>query len=459
MKMLLCNLPFIHHDATGRINTGPNSGSRWPFTLPRTWPSIRTFQNGQFINTYAPYPFYLGYATSYLRAHDIEAGMYDGMAERHFDATLHRKAVIEFGPDTLVLEISTPVAKQVLDFAASFKREIGGKVVLVGPHCAAYADALLALPYVDHVVKGEYEIPLLKITQGETARLFSYEHVENLDTLPSGDNWLPYRDPRILCEYYDPTMQTPYTQLCISTSRGCAFHCHYCQWQKVINNETYRRRSPEMVIDEIRNIIAIMAQTDTPVRSVLFDDDTWNLGGAPRINALCTGLKFIGLPWSFLGRLDVHPPEFFKTMVDAGCVGMRFGVESFTQHVLDRTNGHRNAGKQYAAADYILRNFKGLEVHFTSMRDMPGQTEADWQSDQTQFKILEGVATANRNRMHYQVSRTMPFPGTVLHEQMVSSGHGDLLERSGYNGTDEETELSRAVRGLAVTVKGKEIPK
>ena len=58
MRVLVANVPFVKYDAFG-IRTGPNAGSRRPWTLPG-------------YTDYGPFPFFMGYAVSYLRKHGVE---------------------------------------------------------------------------------------------------------------------------------------------------------------------------------------------------------------------------------------------------------------------------------------------------------------------------------------------------------------------------------------------------
>ena len=171
----------------------------------------------------------------------------------------------------------------------------------------------------------------------------------------------------------------------------------------------YRRRDPELVIDEIRQVLGeyrryragrgsnlvvdlvrenarfmkdrargifqgqqsvgqvLRGMVDPGIQSIFFDDDTWNLGPA-RIAALCRGLKEIGLPWTMMGRIDTTERPLFDLMVDSGCVGMRFGVESFNQRLLDNTKKHLSAATSQENIRYLLTHFSGLEFHFTTMK-------------------------------------------------------------------------------------------
>lgn len=449
MKVLFVNPPNTRRDAGGNLlEVGPNAGSRWPFL-------------GITPGCYAPMPMYLSFATSYLRAFDIDAHLLDCVAEKRWHPLAWN--IGDHNPDIVVYEVSKPVLSDVL-MMAKLSHNNGRKVVLCGPHCASDAERLAALSYVDHVIVGEYELPMLEICHGGKEKIYRYLHVDDLNMVEDKP-WHPYRPVSTLAEYYDPSEDTPKCQLWVMTSRGCAFHCNYCQWQKVLNNKTYRARSVEAVEAEILDAIAsvqdsarLLADTwitaknkptdEVRVRSLFFDDDTWNLGGSKRINAMCEMLKRVNLPWTMLGRLDVHGLDLFDLMVESGCVGMRFGVESFCQKALDMTGGKRNATKQYDAAKHILSRHRGLELHFTSMRDMPGQTEADWLADGVVFDELRRIGEGNGNKVHYQISHEMPFPGTDLEEQLRAAGHGAMLDAADFNGNGSKdgTELNRVVR-------------
>jgi radical SAM superfamily enzyme YgiQ (UPF0313 family) len=484
MRVLFVNVPFVKIDEGGQIHTGPNAGSRWPFT------------NAGY-SGYGCFPFFMGYGASYLRAHGVEADVYDAVAARHWDLSLVRAEIARRRPDIVFFETSTPLFRAVAATARWTKEHLGSRIVLVGPHVQAYAAELLALPFVDHVVIGEYERPALEIAQGEgkARRLFEFELLEDLDTL-KGDNFLPVRRLDLLWEYYDPSMDTPRVQLTISTSRGCPFKCTYCQWPKVMNNGSYRFRRPASVLDEIRTVVraheqyvtalktalagrelalyglrnervsqsnalrarqdhaqaaavfaeaqsierALSTMTAGGVRSIFFDDDTWNLGKG-RVQELCAGLADIGLPWTMMGRIDTTGREQFDLMVDSGCVGMRFGIESFSQRLLDNTKKNLDARRSYETVRDLITRHRGLEFHFTTMRNLPGETQQDWQHDQQILTDLQSLGARNHNRIHWQNSSCIPFPGTELWEEMVALGKGaKLRDFDMYDGGPSATE-------------------
>ncbi len=478
MKVLFANVPFVKEQG-GRLRTGPNAGSRWPFTAPGK-------------TGYVPFPFYMAYAASYLRHHGIDADYYDGVALRHWDYDRVRGSIAALRPATLFLDTSTPVFPMIRDVAVWAKEDLGARVVLVGPHMRTYASELIQESYVDHCVVGEYEKPALDITRrgSQAHRIYWHDHLENIDTL-DGDNFLPLRPLDYLYNYYDPSMKTPRLQLTVSTSRGCPFRCTFCQWPKVMNNRQYRSRRPQLVIDEIkcvirdfaafwrsparvgdvtrllpghaldsiksvargrvapRNFVADLQGGLSEIRSIFFDDDTWNVG-RQRVLQLCSGLKEIGLPWTMMGRTDTSPLDAYDVMVDSGCVGMRFGVESFNQRLLDNARKRLDARRNYETIRYLITRFSGIEFHFTTMKNLPGETEADWRADLEVLNELKLLGERSRNVVHWQNSDCIAFPGTDLWEEMVAAGKGEFLrDFAMYDGSPQNADkLAEAVGWL-----------
>ncbi len=443
MKALLINIPFIKH-VNGQIHTGPNAGSRWPWTMA-----------GPSFHDYAPYPFYLANTVSWLRHHKIEADLYDGVAEKHYDINLVNKIITDYSPSVAVFDVATPIYPLIIQIANNVKDATGCKIVFVGPHMKAYANECIRLPFVDHCVIGEYEVPVLDIiiNYPNGKKIYEYEFVSDINQFPDGSNFLPYRDVTKLGQYYDPSMQTPRTQLQVNTSRGCPFKCTYCQWPKTINGGKYRARSPEMVIDEIKTIKNILGEG---LGSIFFDDDTWNLGNN-RIKSICAGLKDIKVPWTMMGRIDTSSREVYDIMVESGCVGMRFGIESFNQRLLDNAKKNLDAKVTYENIAYLLNRFSNMEFHFTTMKNLPGSTPIDWENDKKILQDLIQQGSDRGHKVHYQNSDCIPFPGTELWEELVQLGHEEKLKDfNSYDGhPSNDAALAQTIGWLGTNYRPK----
>jgi len=443
MKILFANIPFIVKKE-GEVFTGPNAGSRWPWT-----------HKGTHFHDYAPFPFWLGYAARYVHDHGFECYLYDGVAAKHYDLEFCKQIIEETSADIVFFDVATPTFKIIDDIAKWTKETTGARIVYCGPHMKAYAEECIKLDHVDHCVIGEYEIAALDICQkkGEAKEIYKFEHLTNIDELPSGQNFTPIRPANVIHNYYDPSMATQKIQLTINTSRGCPFKCTYCQWPNVINNGQYRSRSVQNVLDEIIEIKGFLGDN---LKSIFFDDDTWNLG-KKRMEEMCEGLKKIGLPWTMMGRIDTSKTDIYDLMVDSGCVGMRFGVETFNQQLSDNVKKKMNVEQAEKNLRHLVTKYKNMEFHFTTMKNLPGEKAGSWERDQDILKDLERVGRENNNRVHWQIADCIPFPGTELWEELIDLGHGESLKNFDmYDGSPRHTStLAQTIGWLGEGYKPK----
>jgi len=89
MRTLLVNLPW---KVNGRL--GVRAGSRWPFTsLPEKDGKVH----------YIPFPFFLAYATAYLKKYSKNARLIDCIAERMDEESLF-KEISSFSPGLILIE-------------------------------------------------------------------------------------------------------------------------------------------------------------------------------------------------------------------------------------------------------------------------------------------------------------------------------------------------------------------
>jgi len=434
MKVLCVNVPNVH-TRNGVLYTGPNSGSRWPWSAPSEMP----------FHGYAPYPFRLAYTVAYLRNHGITADLYDGVADRHANFDQVRTAIYNYKPDIALFDVSTPCYDITNEMALWTKNTLGCKIVFCGTHMKKYAAHSKAQAHVDHVISGEMERPMLDIVETGGKGTYEYMHLEKLDKLPDGTNFLPHREWEGLNRYYDPSMETARMQVQVNTSRACPFSCTYCTTSRVFENAPYRARSAEMVVDELQTI---KNRLGGALGSFFFDDDTWNIGNA-RIKDICKGLKDIGVPWTMMGRIDTSTHDLYDIMVNSGCVGMRFGIESFDQRLLDNAKKSLSAKTTYDNIKYLLTRFSGLEFHFTTMKNLPGAAPDAWEKDKAILQELIKEGAKNNNRVHYQNSECVPFPGTELWEELVELGHGDkIADFHAYDGHPDHNQSLIKTIGL-----------
>ena len=394
---------LTHSTGLGRgIRYGVRAGSRWPWTMP--------FPHGG-----PPYPFFMGYAASYLKEHGHSVEILDAVANEDYDYMEFFKQVERQAPDIVVLECSTPTID--IDLWAAMQISRFAEVALAGPHLATSAEQIEhENPHIKYLLRGEYILSSLEMVESREAGIYESKIVNDLDSIP-----FPFREYKGGANYYDPTMPTAKPQMQIYASKGCPFKCTFCAWPQTMYKGRYSPRAPEMVAKEIRESVALHGY-----KSIFFDDDTFNLG-TKRISKLCDHLKEIGIPWTMMGRLDASPDWLYDKMVDCGCVGMRFGIETFDLDVM------KGVKKGLERTDFkntlsYLEKYPKLMIHLTMMKYLPGQTEEIHQNDMRFLRSLGYVPSEEGNiYRNFQLSACAPFPGTEMYRNLVEEVGEDAL--------------------------------
>lgn len=377
------------------VRYGVRAGSRWPFTMDQP------------LSDYAPYPFFMGYAASNLRQHGFDVNILDAVAEMEYDYAKFLQKIKLEESDIVVIECSTPT----IDIDVWFANKIAdfSKVALAGPHLnqTTVEEIKADNPKITFYLIGEYILSSLKMAKSKKSGVYESEVLKDIDSVPT-----PFRDYKSAIKYFDPSMPTPKPQLAMYGSKGCPFKCTFCAWPQTMYFGNVALRSPENIAEEIRDSVEKYG-----FKSIFFDDDTFNLG-TKRISKLCDYLKEISLPWTMMGRLDISPNWLYDKMVDSGCVGMRFGIETFNIDVLKNIEKGIERRDFRKTLEYICLTYPEVMIHITMMSDMPGQTAKDTEID---MNIIKEMGFTNENILRsYQLSKCAPFPGTKLYEQMQS---------------------------------------
>jgi len=113
------------------------------------------------------------------------------------------------------------------------------------------------------------------------------------------------------------------------SSRGCPFQCTFCG-RDALNYKTYRERSAENIVEEIKII-------SEKYKSLFFVDDNFLLN-VERSNQIFDGIieEKLDLDLLIMGaRVDTASKELYKKMKKAGVKYIEYGIESGNQDVLD----------------------------------------------------------------------------------------------------------------------------
>jgi anaerobic magnesium-protoporphyrin IX monomethyl ester cyclase len=221
-------------------------------------------------------------------------------------------------------------------------------VILGGPHCTILPQHALQTHPADICVQGEaeYRIPkILDAVQGKqelkTIPGIAYRKgSEVLITEPPSQiedlNQLPFPSRHLVDKYEYGFMHGAKIAkgkvTSLLTSRGCPFHCRYCQISSFLPK--FRLRSAENVIAEIDEVISKGYET------IIFIDDNF-LAHKKRTEEIMDHIiqqKFDVHLWIEGARVDSADHRLYKKLRQAGVEFISFGIESGNQDVLDFYN-------------------------------------------------------------------------------------------------------------------------
>jgi len=393
------------------------------------WPSTSKNKNLYFLYP----PWFLAYSASLLERENIEVDLVDAVAE-DMDDNQFIEYVKKKDPDLIVAEITTITSKKDLQLLKLIKNEVGCNIAVCGSHATAlHEDILKNNSHIDFVLLGEYELTILELSK--KLQLHKYEKIfglafreknkikvnprkpliEILDSLP-----FPARHFLTMERYNEPFAEVPNQQMI--TSRGCPFRCVFCVWPQILYDHKVRFRSPKNIVDEMELLVK-----EYKPKEIYFDDDSFTLS-QQHILEICKEIKERGLDiqWSCMGHANLSE-DVLKKMKDAGCVGIKFGVETASPEVMKKIKKalDLNKVKEFAKISKKL----GFRTHATYMIGLPGDTK------ETIDKTLKFAVNLGTNS--FQISIATPFPGTEFYDMAKKNGWLVTDDFSRYDGNKE----------------------
>lgn len=375
---------------------------------------------------YLPYPFFLGYSSALLKRDlNVEVNAVDACA-LDFDEKDFMSYVASYKPDILVMEVPTISSPLVMNLVKEVKDNVDCKIVIAGTHVTALVKEVIEkYRFIDFCLLGEYEITLKELVKHlidgrnkedlKGIRGLAFRHqdkvlvnerrglLKDLDCLP-----FPDRDDLPIEHYHDFEIAgKPSAQML--TSRGCPSNCIFCVERQVIwNSPLYRKRSPEKVVDEMS-----LVKEKYGAKQAYFDDETMVID-RKHVRAICNEIidRKLNLPWTCMGDITLDR-ETLMTMKKAGCVGLKFGVETVNTKTLAEIK------KSFMNLDKVKQFVKwckelGIWTHATYMIGLPGDTKQDI------LKTLDFAIKLNTDSAQFSIAT--PFPGTPFFEMAKENG-------------------------------------
>lgn len=222
--------------------------------------------------------------------------------------------------------------------------------------------------------------------------------IKDVDQLP-----IPNRKKIDLSPYLE-TWKTHHgkSTLNISTQRGCPYTCQWCS--TAVYGQSYRRRSPKLVVDEIEALI----QNYKP-DALWFVDDVFTVSHK-WIAAFSDEMKKrnIIIPFECITRAERLNETVIQELKSAGCFRVWIGAESGSQRIIDLMKRQVNIDK--VAQMMKLTKSYGIETGTFIMLGYPTETKEDIQL------TIDYLKDANPD--NFTITVAYPIKGTGLFNQI-----------------------------------------
>ena len=400
--------------------------------------------HGYFINKDAaeqrimkPYPpLGILYISAYLNEHGID--------NKIFDTTFSTKENLKIfllneKPEYVAIYVNLMTKINVLEiirFIKSKEELKGTKIIVGGPEVRYNAENLLKYG-ADVAVIGEGEETTLELIRtleanknadlssvngiaflnnGKTKFTPERQLIDKLDRLP-----MPNRAGINIKDYQQAWKQKhKQDAISVSTMRGCPYTCKWCS--RAVYGLTYRRRSPEKVVEELKLI-----QKEYAPDSLWFVDDVFTISHK-WLASLNDELKKQGVKINYecITRADRMNEDVIKIMKDSGCFRVWIGAESGSQRIIDAMD--RRVKVEQVREMIQLSKKYGIETGTFIMLGYPGETEDDIEETIKHLKLSRPD--------HFTITVAYPINGTEFFQEIEARQTGDF-------NWDEQTDRDR----------------
>lgn len=366
-------------------------------------------------------PFLLKYIESLLvRDGECQTHFIDCMAN-YMDFDKLVKVSVEYSPDVIVLSPTTLEYNLSLEYAKLLKKKNNPIIIAIGQDATAGPERYVynGSP-VDILLKGECELSFIKLLRaindnGDLSKIEGifmrnyHQHdlaiVRNLDILPfpiyNGGEFRKY------IFYYPLPIGKKVIWGHMLTSRGCPYNCIFCsQTIRESYGKEVRFREPSSVVDEMVYL------KQKGVNIISFDDDNFTTFKS-HVVGICEEIKNRGLKimWSAHARIDNCDEDLLKIMKEAGCILLRFGIESGSEKIIKILKKTDDEDSWMDKAKVVFKTARKINLSTAALFLIgnPLETKKDIKKSISLAKELEPDLL--------QIHFFTPYPGSPAYEQ------------------------------------------
>lgn len=364
-----------------------------------------------------PYPpLGILYISAFLKKNHIAAEVFDTTFS---DFETHQSVILEKKPLVLAIYTNLVTKINVIKLIKWVRKQPSlthTRIVLGGPDVTYNIENYLNAG-AQFVIFGEGEESLLELTNAIKSEKENYNipgvayldgdtlvqnearvKIKNMDDLPEPDRKAIHLDQYLAVWKRKHGKST----ISISTQRGCPYTCKWCS--TAVYGQSYRRRSPALVADEVENIIS-QYQPD----SLWFVDDVFTVSHK-WIDGLYAEFRKrnIIIDFECITRAERLSDEILGKLKEMGCSKIWIGAESGSQKIIDEMDRRVDVN---LVRDMIIKTKSyGIQTGTFIMLGYPKETFEDIQQTITYLKSCQPD--------NFTITIAYPIKGTGLYEQV-----------------------------------------
>jgi radical SAM superfamily enzyme YgiQ (UPF0313 family) len=363
-------------------------------------------------------PLGLLYIATTLKKNNFDVKLIESIPLKYTKSEIIRD-IKNFSPDVIGVTATILSFENCVDLCENIKKNFKIPIIIGGPQITSQPNLLLKHNCFDFAVLSEGENTIVEFLENYFNKKQSFKQINGLayveneqlivtkarDFIKNLDN-LPLLDWKLIppLSQYSPNpagyKRLPFGHL--TTSRGCPFHCAYCD-QSVWKHK-FRAMTPERMIHDVQKLIKNFG-----VKEIKFYDDIFTLN-KKRVFEFCQKIlkSKIDLTWSCSTRVDCVDEKLLKIMKKAGCWQIDYGIESGNQKILDVMK--KNITLQQSTKAIALTKNAGINTRAFFVIGIPGETL---------HTIQDTVNFAKKLQLDIVTFYSfMAYPGCELYEKL-----------------------------------------
>jgi radical SAM superfamily enzyme YgiQ (UPF0313 family) len=185
----------------------------------------------------------------------------------------------------------------------------------------------------------------------------------------------------------------------VMLSRGCPFPCSFC----AAGQTRIQYRSGTSARHELTHLI-----TAYGIEGFAIVDDNF-IVNKQKVGDICEHIDDLDLRWSALSRVDTIDEPLLKKMAGAGCIEIKYGMESGSEALLKAMR--KNTKQKQIKRAIRLTVDVGIAAKVFVIHGFPGENAS------TTAETIELLGELGSSISRVSLFRFVPLPGTQVYAQ------------------------------------------